>query len=61
MAGIADRNDRSTHAVESATLEWVDKFNDRRLFESIGNIPPAEYEKMYYTEQERPVVGVGLK
>src|SRR5680860_134038 len=35
--------------VEFATLEWVDWFNHRRLFESIGNIPPAEREEIYYT------------
>jgi len=35
-------------AVEYATLEWVDWFNNRRLLEPIGNIPPAEAEKNYY-------------
>jgi putative transposase len=39
---------RSLEAVEFATLEWIDWFNNRRLFEPIGNIPPAEYEEMYY-------------
>jgi transposase InsO family protein len=39
---------RSLEAVEFATLEWVDWFNNRRLLEPIGNIPPAEYEEMYY-------------
>ncbi len=33
--------------VEYATLEWVDWFNNRRLLEPIGNVPPAEYEMMY--------------
>ena len=32
---------RSCEAVEFATLEWVDWFNNRRLLEPIGNIPPA--------------------
>ena len=36
--------------VEYATLEWVDWFNQRRLLTSIGNVPPAEYEQMYYDE-----------
>ncbi|VVE82969.1 transposase [Pandoraea sputorum] len=31
-----------------ATLEWVDWFNNRRLFGPIGNIPPAEAEAAYY-------------
>ncbi|MGW8201324.1 IS3 family transposase [Sphingomonas sp. VDB2] len=39
---------RSFEAVEYATLEWVDWFNNRRLLEPIGNIPPAEAEAQYY-------------
>ena len=35
---------RSMEAVEYATLEWVDWFNNRRLLEPIGNMPPAEAE-----------------
>jgi len=39
---------KSFEAVELATLEWVDWFNNRRLLEPIGNIPPAEAEARYY-------------
>ena len=39
---------RSFEAVEYATLEWVDWFNNRRLLEPIGNIPPADAEERYY-------------
>jgi len=28
-------------------------FNNKRLLEPIGNIPPAELEKAYYEQQER--------
>ena len=35
---------RSFEAVEYATFEWVDWFNNRRLLDPIGNIPPAEAE-----------------
>ena len=38
--------------VEYATLNWVDWFNNRRILEPIGNIPPAEYELMYYQQLE---------
>lgn len=38
---------RSFEAVEYATLKWVDWFNNRRLLEPIGNIPPAEAEERY--------------
>jgi len=39
---------RSLEAVEFATLEWVDWFNNRRLLGPIGYIPPAEAEERYY-------------
>jgi putative transposase len=39
-------------AVEFATLAWVDWFNNRRLLEPIGNIPPVELEQAYYQNQE---------
>jgi len=39
---------RHLEAVEYATLEWVDWFNHRRLLASIGNVPPAELEALYY-------------
>ncbi len=45
---------RSLEAVEYATLEWVDWFNNRRLLEPIGNIPPAEAEAAYYRALEEP-------
>lgn len=45
---------RSFEAVEFATLEWVDWFNNRRLLETIGNIPPAEAEANFYAMLEQP-------
>jgi len=44
---------RNVDAVEYATLEWVDWFNNRRLLEPIGDIPPAEYEAMYYQNRDQ--------
>ncbi len=43
---------RSFEGVEFATLEWVNWFNNRRLLEPVGNIPPAEAEDAYYTALE---------
>jgi putative transposase len=43
---------RSFEAIELATLEWVDWFNNRRLLEPIGNIPPAEAEARYYEQRK---------
>lgn len=39
-------------SVEYATLQWVDWFNNRRLLEPIGNIPPIEKEQAYYAQLE---------
>ena len=41
---------RSFEAVEFATLEWVAWFNNHRLLEPIGYIPPAEAEANYYRQ-----------
>ena len=49
---IHRRSWKSFEAVEIATLTWVDWFNNRRLLEPIGNIPPAEAENQYYAALE---------
>jgi transposase InsO family protein len=41
---------RQLDDVEYATLDWVDWFNNRRLLEPIGNVPPAEFESIYYRQ-----------
>jgi putative transposase len=41
---------RGLDDLELATLEWVDWFNTRRLFEDHGRIPPAEFEDRYYRQ-----------
>ena len=49
---MAEHTARTFEAVEYATLEWVDWFNNRRLLEPIGNIPPAEAEQRYYAAMD---------
>lgn len=51
---------RQIEDVEFATLEWVDWFNNRRLLEPIGNIPPVEFEQAYYQNLEDPARVAGL-
>ena len=51
---------RNIEEVEFATLEWIDWFNNRRLFGPIGNIPPAEFEALYDGTRESQATGVGL-
>lgn len=45
---------RSFDVVEYAALAWVDWFNNRRLLEPIGNVPPAETEANLYAAMETP-------
>lgn len=43
---------RSYEQVELATLRWVDWFNNQRLLEPLGHVPPAEFEANYYAQME---------
>uniref|UniRef100_UPI000525A3D8 integrase core domain-containing protein n=1 Tax=Actinokineospora enzanensis TaxID=155975 RepID=UPI000525A3D8 len=47
---------KTVDELEIATLEWVDWYNHRRLHSAIGNIPPAEYETLYYTQNKSATV-----
>ncbi len=50
---------RSFEDVEFATLEWVAWFNQERLLEPLGYVPPAEFEAQYYaTTNSHTSVGV---
>jgi transposase InsO family protein len=51
---------RDVDHVEVETLNWVDWFNNRRLLEPIGNIPPAEFEEVYYEKQKTSAIVAGL-
>ena len=44
---------KTKEAVELATLQWVAWFNNHRLLEPIGYIPPAEAEANYYRQLAR--------
>ena len=39
---------KSAEQVEYRTFKWVDWFNNRRLMQALGDVPPAEYENAYY-------------
>jgi putative transposase len=51
---------RNVEGVEFATLEWVDWFNNRRLLEPLGYMPPAEFEEAYFRSQSTPAMVAGL-
>jgi transposase InsO family protein len=46
---------RNVDDVEYATLVWVDWFNNRRLVEALGYVPPAEFEAAYYQQRSQPM------
>jgi len=54
------RSWQSASAVEMATLRWVDWYNNQRLFDPIGYIPPAEAEANYYAALENLDMAAGL-
>jgi transposase InsO family protein len=51
---------RGVDEVEFATLEWVDWFNNRRLLEPLGGMPPSEYEALYEGNTPSLATGAGL-
>jgi transposase InsO family protein len=42
---------KTVEALEWETLNWVSWFNQQRLLEPIGHIPPAEFEALYEQRQ----------
>ncbi len=51
---ITDRVWRTRGQLELAIVEWVAWFNNDRLHESLGDIPPAEFESLY-APPNRPI------
>ena len=47
---IADRVWRTHTQLELAIVEWIAWYNTERLHESLGDIPPAEYEHQHTTQ-----------
>jgi putative transposase len=41
---------KTLEEVEIATLHYVDWFNNRRLYEENGDIPPVELEQAHYRQ-----------
>jgi transposase InsO family protein len=52
---------RGREHVELETLEWVSWYNNKRLLEPIGYVPPAEYEEEYNRSQETQADVVGVR
>jgi transposase InsO family protein len=52
---------KNLEAVEFATLEWVDWFNNRRILGPIGHVSPREHELAYYESVQNLAAVVGFK
>jgi putative transposase len=52
---ISDRVWRARSQVELATVEYVAWFNHDRLHESLGDIPPVEFEQLHATAPNGPI------
>jgi putative transposase len=48
---------RTRAQLEIATIEWVGWYNHERLHESLGDIPPAEFEAAAASEMDARVKG----
>jgi putative transposase len=52
---ITDRVRVSLQALELAIVEYVGWFNLDRLHESLGDLPPAEFEALYAPQTETTI------
>jgi len=48
---LADRSWRTRSQLELAVVEYVSWFNHERLHESLGDIPPVEFEDLYVRQE----------
>ena len=51
---------RGVEDVEFATLDWVSWYNEHRLLEPIGYVPPVEFEQMCYGSQAAQTMVAGV-
>jgi putative transposase len=40
---------------EHEVLDWIGFYNDERLHEALGDLPPAEYEQLNITRDNSPM------
>ena len=57
---IKDRVWKTRGQLELAVVEWVAWFNHDRLHESLGDIPPVEFEDAYHADCSTTPAGSSL-
>ena len=58
--GLGALRSSQIYCVHCLAMPGSGRVNKRRLLEPIGNIPPAEYEEVYYRSQETPAMVAGV-
>jgi putative transposase len=58
---ISDRVWRSRTQLELAIVEYLGWFNNARLHQSLGDIPPAEYEQLHAPREPTTVAGASAR
>ena len=53
---IADRVWRTRSQLELAVVEYIGWYNGARLHESLGDLPPAEYEQPHIDQEATTLV-----
>jgi putative transposase len=53
---IADRVWRTRSQLELAVVEYIGRHNSARLHESLGDIPPTEYEQLHTVREATTLV-----
>lgn len=56
---VAGRRFPSFEHAEHETLAWIGFYNDERLHEELGDVPPAEYERNYVEDRRFAPVEAG--
>jgi putative transposase len=53
---VDERRFPSFEHVEHEVLEWIGFYNDERLHEALGDLPPAEYEELNIKKDNTPIL-----
>ncbi len=53
---VDGRSFPSYERAEHETLHWIGFYNERRLHEALGDLPPAEYEMIDFKTDDTPMV-----
>jgi transposase InsO family protein len=54
--GVDGRRFPSYEHAEHETLHWIGFYNEERLHEELGDLPPTEYELINYKTDNSPMV-----